>query len=137
MPDGQRMKQIEETGCKYPGIIQESEIKTQVMKDENRIFETVKKLAKSELYARNMFTRINQWALGVWSEGDLELLDRKTRKILKCNGLFHPRANVARLSLKRCEEGRGLISAKDCVLSECNGLWDYLESEEPMLKNGS
>ena len=34
---------------------------------------------------------------------------------------------VYRLYLKRCEGGRGLISAKDFVLSECNRLWDYLE----------
>ena len=79
--------------------------------------------------------RINQWAFGVvrysagtvdWTRGDLELLDRNTRKILACNGLFNLRANVARLYLKRCEGGKGLISAKDCVLSECHGLWDYL-----------
>ena len=69
------------------------------------------------------------------TRGDMELLDRKTRKRLTCNSLLHPRANVARLYLKRCEGGRGLISAKDCVLSECNELWDYLEkSKEPMLK---
>ena len=62
-------------------------------------------------------------------------MDRKTRKILACKRLFHPCANVARLYLKRCEGGRGLISVNDCVLSECNKLWDYLEkSEEPMLK---
>ena len=66
--------------------------------------------------------------------GNLKPLDRKTRKILTCYSFFHPRANVARLYLKRCEGGRGLISAKDCVLSECNGLWDYLEKSEPMLK---
>ena len=49
--------------------------------------------------------------------------------------MFHPRANAARLSLKRCEGRRRLISVKDCVISECNELWDYLEkSEEPMLK---
>ena len=57
------------------------------------------------------------------------------RKILTCNGLFHPYANVARFYLKICKGRRGLISAKVCVLSECNGLWDYLEkSEEPTLK---
>ena len=67
--------------------------------------------------------------------GDLELLDRKTRKILTCNDLFHSHANVARLYLKRCEGGKGLISAKDFVLSECSGLWNYLgKSEEPVLK---
>ena len=106
----------------------------------------VRKLAKSELYARNVFMGINQWALRVvrysvgivdWNRGDLELLDRKARKILTCNGLFHPRANVAWLYLKRCEGARGLIPAKDCVLNECNGLWNYLEkSEKPLLKEG-
>ena len=70
-----------------------------------------------------------------WSRGDLELLDGKTRKILTYNGLFHPCTTVARLYLKRCEGGRGLKSATDCVLIECNGLWDYLaKSEKPMLK---
>ena len=70
-----------------------------------------------------------------WTEGDLELLDRKERKFLTCNGLFHPCANVVRLYLKRCKGRRGLISAKDSVLSKCNGPCDYLEkSEEPMLK---
>ena len=37
--------------------------------------------------------------------------------------------------LQSCEGGRGLILVKDCVLSECNKMWGYLENlEEPMLK---
>ena len=36
MSDGQRMKQIKESGYKYLGIIQDNEIKTQVMKDKIR-----------------------------------------------------------------------------------------------------
>ena len=146
MPDGQRMKQIEESGYKYLRIIQDSEIKIHAMKDKitTEYLKRVRKLAKLELHARNAFKGINQWALGVvrngagivdWTRGDLELLDGKTRKILTCKGLFRPCANVARLYLKRSEEGRVLISAKDCILSECNGLWDYLDkSEEPLLK---
>ena len=104
----------------------------------------VRKLAKSELHAKNVFIRINQWTLGVirysagivdWTEGDLGILDRKARKILTGNGLFHPCANVVGLYLRRCKGRRGLISAKDYVLSKCNGPWDYLaKSEEPMLK---
>ena len=54
---------------------------------------------KLEIYTRNVFMGINQWALGVvrysagivdLTGGDLELLDRKIGKILTCNGLFHP-----------------------------------------------
>ena len=80
----------------------------------------VRKLAKSELYARNMFMRINQWVLVRveyfdWAGVDLGVMDRKERKNT-CDGLLYARANV-RLYLKRSEGERGLISAKDCVLS--------------------
>ena len=36
MPNGQRAKPIEEKGNKYLGIVQNSEIKTQVIKDKIR-----------------------------------------------------------------------------------------------------
>ena len=87
MADGQRMKQIEEIGYKYLDIIQHSELKTQVMEDKIRTeyLRRVRKVAKLELYARNVFMRVNQWALGVvrysagivdctW--GDLELFEK-------------------------------------------------------------
>ena len=129
MSDKQRMKQIEETGYKYLAIIQDNKIKTQVMKDKMRTeyLRWVRKTAKSELYARNVFMRISQWVLGVvtysaeivdWTRRDPKLLEGMTRKILTYNGLFHPRANVAPLYLKRFKWGRGLISIKDCVLRE-------------------
>ena len=52
MADGQRMKQIEERGYKYSDIIQDSEVKTQVMKHKIRTeyLRRVRKLAKSELF---------------------------------------------------------------------------------------
>ena len=119
MVDGQRMRRIEESGSYYLGVIQGSEIKTQVMKDKIRTeyLRREKKLAKSELHARNVFIRINQLVLGVVRNsagivdstgGDLELLDRKTKKILTCNNLFHPCDNVVRLHLKRCKGKRRL-----------------------------
>ena len=93
------------------------------MKDNIRTeyLRRVRELAKSELYARNKFIMIYQWTLGVvsysagivdWTEGDLGLLDRKVRKILTCNGLFHPCGNVVRLYLKRCKGRRGLNQPK-------------------------
>ena len=97
------------------------------MKDKIRTeyLRRVRKSAKSELYARNLFIRINQWVLDLvrniagivdWTRGD---------------GLFHPCANVTRLHFEKCEGGRGLPSAKGYTLR----LWDYLEkSKEPMLK---
>ena len=91
------------------------------MKDKNRIFEESKKVSQIGLYTINIFIAINQWPSGVvrysagivdWTGGDLELFDRKKRKILTCGGLFHLHANAARLYLKRCKGGSRL--------SECN-----------------
>ena len=39
-----------------------------------------------------------------WTGGDLELFDRKERKVLTCNGLFHTCAHVVRLYLKNAKE---------------------------------
>ena len=133
MPDGQRIKQIEESGNNQLGIIPDSEIKNQVMKDtiRTKYLRRVRKSEKSELYPRNVFMRINQYSLAVvryceeivdWTRGDLELLDRETRKILTCNDFFHSRANVARLYLKRYKGGIRIKSAKYCSINECNGL---------------
>ena len=80
----------------------------------------VRNLVQLELYARNVFVGINQWEVGLvkhsagivdWTGIDLELLDRKTRKILTCNSLFHSRANVASVYYKKRCKG-GVISAK-------------------------
>ena len=68
------------------------------MKDKIRTeyLRRVRKLPKSGYYARNVLMGINQWVLCVvrystrivdWNRGDLELLDRKTRKILTYNGV--------------------------------------------------
>ena len=51
------------------------------------------------------------------TRGDMELLNRKIRKILTRNVLFHLLVNVTRLYLKTCKGGGGLISVKHCSLS--------------------
>ena len=67
IPDGKQMKQIEDIDYKYLGIIQDSEIKAQVMKNKIRTtyLRRVRKLLKLELYARHMFMEKNKRALGV------------------------------------------------------------------------
>ena len=52
MKNGQRMKQIEASGYKYLGITQESETKTQVMKDKNRKFEESKKVREIRIVCK-------------------------------------------------------------------------------------
>ena len=48
---------FKETGYKYLGIIQDSKIKNHILKNKIRTeyLRRVRKLAKSELYARNVF----------------------------------------------------------------------------------
>ena len=67
IPDGKQMKQIEDIDYKYLGIIQDSEIKAQVMKNKIRTtyLRRVRKLLKLELYVRHMFMEKNKRALGV------------------------------------------------------------------------
>lgn len=70
------------------------------------------------------------------AEGDLSRTDVKTRKNLTSNGCLHPGVTMEKLHLKRTTGARGLVSVKDFVLSECNGLWKYVDtSNEPMLQD--
>jgi len=98
----------------------------------------------SKLYARNLMTAINVWAVSVvrysagvidWTKQELLQIDVKTRKIPAMHGIFHKRGNVDRLYLKRNEGGRGLMSVVDCVRAEEQNLGKYLsESMEQLVR---
>ena len=49
MSDGERIKQVKKDGYKYIGVIQDSQIKTEVMKEktEKEYFPEVQRLSKS------------------------------------------------------------------------------------------
>ncbi|XP_063609949.1 uncharacterized protein LOC134783877 [Penaeus indicus] len=73
-----------------------------------------------------------------WTKNELEELDRKTRELMTIYGAHHPKADVDRLYLNKCDGGRGLIGGEDCVQAEVNSLDKYLgASEENMLKEVS
>ena len=57
-----------------------------------------------------------------WKDSELKGIGRKTRKMMTMYGAFHPKSDMDRLYLKRCEGGRGLISIEYCVRGEKNGL---------------
>ena len=146
LPSGEVMKDVDENGYKYLGVLQAEKVKNREMKEKVRVeyLRRVKLLAKSELYAGNMVKGINAWAIGVvrysagildWTKEDLKQMDVKTRKILTFCGAFHKRGSVGRLYLKRKEGGKGLISVEDCVRQEEGSLGLYVGgSEEWMLK---
>ena len=69
---------------------------------------------------------------------ELEQLDRKIRKLITMYRAQHPKADVDRLYLQRCEGGRGLIGLEDCVQVEVHNLEKYLStSKEKILKGVS
>ena len=146
LPSGDVMKDVDEEGYKYLGVLQAEKVKNREMKEKvrNEYLRRVKLLAKSELYAGNLVKGINAWAIGVvrysagildWTKEDLRQMDVKTRKTLTFCGAFHKRGSVGRLYLKRKEGGKGLISVEDCVRQEEGSLGLYVRgSEEWMLK---
>ena len=138
LPSGDTIKDLEEQGYKYLGILQEADVKCTEMKEvvRNEYLRRLKAVARSKLYAKNLIVAVNAWAVSVirysagvidWKEKELKDMDIKTRKILTMNGIFHKKSNVDRLYLRRAEGGRGLISIEDCVKMEICGLKDYLD----------
>ena len=140
------MKDVDEQGYKYLGVLQKDslmavEMKTKVKKE---YFRRLKCLLKSELYAGNLITGINAWAIGIvrytagilsWGKEEMRRMDIDTRKTMTMHGAFHIKSSVDRLYLKRKGGGRGLISVTDCVRMEEENLVRYVAaSEEWMLK---
>ena len=146
LPDGKVMKEIDDDGYKYLGILEGATImnKEMKLKVRNEYLRRVKCVAKSWLYAGNLIKAINVWAVSVirysagileWSTKDLQQMDIDTRKALTLHGAFHRNSTVHRLYMKRDEGGRGLLSVESCVRAEEIGLSEHvLASDEWMLK---
>ncbi len=146
LPSGQVMNDVDENGYKYLGVLQADQVKSKEMKEKIRgeYLRRVKVLAKSKLYAGNLVTGVNTWAVGAvrysggildWTKKDVREMDVKTRKILTMCGAFRKLSSVDRLYMKRKDGGRGLISVEECVNSEEKSLTEYVvRSEEWMLK---
>ena len=116
MPDEKMIKNIEEDGYKYLGILEADGVKHEEMKDQikKEYIRRVRNILKSKLNGGNIILAINSRAVSIvrygagiisWSKKELEKLDRKTRKLMTMYGGHHPKADVDRLYLKRCEGG--------------------------------
>lgn len=147
LPDNEHIKQVDITeGYKYLGISQADDIKHQATKDNLRkeYIRRLKRVLSSKLNSRNMITAINAWAVPVlrysagainWTQEELKIMDRKTRKLMTVYKALHPKSNTARLYLPRKIGGRGLVSIEECIESEKRSLDDYIrKSDEEILK---
>ena len=149
IPDGTMMRNIEESGYKYLGILEADGTKHDETKEQLRkeYIRRVRNVLKSKLNRGNIISAINSRAISIVRYGagiikltknELEELNRKTRKLMSMYGAQHPKADVDRLYLKRCDGGRGLIGVEDCVQAEVNILGKYLSaSGVKMLKEVS
>ena len=141
LPDGNNIKDIDETGYKYFGIIESEEIKRQEMEEkiEKEYIKRLKAILKSKLNSGNTVKAINTWTVPVirysvgtvdWKNSELCNMDRKTRKEINIYQALHPRSNVDRLYLPHSEGGKGLLSLEECVDAEKRSLEQYLKMNE-------
>ena len=93
---------------------------------EKEYYRRVRQIWTSELNVSNKVIANNSFALPVltptirildWSIAEMELVDKKTRRILCITGNFHRNSDVNRLYLKRAKGGRGLKSFEQICIS--------------------
>ena len=109
--DGEVIKELDEKGYKYLGILQsdtviEKQIKGKV---KGKYFRRLKLLLKSKLSSRNLIKAINSWAVAIvrysagvigWTAKELKRIDITTRKRMTLAGAFYMRSSVDRLYIK-------------------------------------
>ena len=142
--DGNSLPLVGKDGYKYLGIfenitIMQSHTTTTI---ERTYKHRLKKILKSKLNARNCIKAINTWALPVirytagiinWTEQQIKTLDTNTRKLLTIYGVHHPKADVARLYVRRQEGGRGLGSVRQTIRNEEHAIAYYLNNQQDSL----
>ena len=112
LPSGDLMKEVDEEGYKYLGVLQKDSHLDKAMKTmvEDEYFRRLGLLLNSELYAGNLIAGINSWAIGIvrytagvlsWGDTKLKDIDKKTRRKFTLHGAFHRNSDIDRLYLKR------------------------------------
>ena len=141
LPNQEIMKEVDENGYTYLGILELDEVKEHKMK--NKVTAEYKRrlrlILKSKLNGKNKIQAINtgvvvllRYGAGIinWKVDELKKMDRTTRKTLTMYGALHPKNDIDRLYLKR------KISIETSVRSEENNLGLYVrESNEMLLKS--
>ena len=131
---------------KYLGVnesdgIQHSQMKEKIRKE---CYRRVRAILKTELNSANRIEAINTLAIPVvtysfnifnWTPSDIKKMDTKIRKLITCNRMHHPKADVDRLYIPRKEGGRGLIQLELSLKTTTIGMQKYLETAKDwMLK---
>ena len=121
LPNQEIMKEVDENGYTYLGILELDEIKEHEMKLKvtAEYKRRLRLILKSKLNGTNKIQAINTWVVPLliygariisWKVDELKKMDRTTRKTLTMYGVLHPKSDIDRLYLKQKHRGRGLIS---------------------------
>ena len=134
LPDGTVIKSLQEgESYKYLGILEadkflEEKMKFNVSKGYIR---RLRKVLKSKLNGGNLVRGVNTLAVSLlrysaafvsWRKSELQVIDRKVRKLFTIYGALHPNSDVDRSYITRKEGRRGLISIEDCAELVMRGL---------------
>ena len=146
LPDVQHMKDIDETGYTYLGILETDKIKEKEMKEKfsKEYLRRLRLILRSKLNGRNKIMAVNTWAVSVmrydagilkWNTDELKSLARRTTKFMTMNGVLHSKSDVDRVYLSRGMGERGLISCEGYIRIEENNLeWYVKNSIEPLIE---
>ena len=141
------MKDTDETGYRYLGIMETDKIKEKEMKEKfsKEYLRRLRLILRSKLNGRNKIMAVNTWVASVmrygagilkWNTDELKSLDRRTRKLMTMHGGLHPKSDIDRVYLSREMGGRRLISCEGYVRMEENNLgWYVRNSVEPLIES--
>lgn len=144
MDDGSWIREIEEQGYKYLGVLEYDDVLHERMKENirNEYISRVRLILRSHLSSNNSIKAINTWAVPVvrysagvvkWKKLEAQKMDTKTRKLLTIYGAHHPKGSVDRLYIERGKGGRGLMSVEECIDRESSALGKYIKDHSDEL----
>ena len=142
---GEGIPELEsDKGYKYLGILETDDIMHTEMKDKikKEYYRRARQLTSSKLNGGNTIRAINSRAVSLvrysagilkWTKDELKAIDRKTRKIMTMNKMYHPQSDTDKLYIPRIEGGRELLSIVDCVETEEQNLSLHVDQSEEWL----
>ena len=146
LPDGQHMKDSDETGYTYLVILETDKTKEKEMKERfsKEHLRRLRLISRQKLNARTKTMAVNTQLVSVmrhgagilrWNTDELKSFDRRTRKSMTIHGALHPKSDVDRIYVSRKMGGRGLVSCEGCIRMEENNLgWYVRNSVEPLIE---
>ena len=105
LPNQEIMKEVDENGYTYLGILELDEIKEHEMKIKvtAEYKRRLRLIMKSKLNGKNKIQAINAWAVAIlkyragiinWKIDELKKMNRRTRKTLTMYGVLHPKRDI-------------------------------------------